>query len=326
MKLFILSVIISISLTVILGVITIPLLRKLKLGQTVLKYVETHKEKNGTPTMGGLFFIIPSVVVFFILGGRGRISVVSLSLGLAFMVVGFLDDFIKIKFRQNEGLKPYQKIIFQLTISVLAGIFCYVNGITIFYIPFVNTTVDLGWFTILFVAIIFIAITNSVNLTDGLDGLSAGVSASYLLSLIALCTVQLSVYGRLYIQVEEYQNAILLCCALVGGILGFLIFNTSKAKVFMGDTGSLSLGGFIGALTVFTSNAFYMPILGLCFVASSVSVIIQVLHFKRTKKRIFLMAPLHHHFQMKGYTESQISYVYCLITVIMGACSIISYF
>lgn len=326
MRVFILSVILTLFLTVILGVISIPLLRKLKAGQTVLKYVETHKEKNGTPTMGGLFFIIPSIIVFFLLGGSGRIAVVSVALGLSFLVVGFLDDFIKIRFRQNEGLKPYQKILFQLTISILAGVFCYVNGITVFYIPFINITVNLGVFTIIFVSIIFIAVTNSVNLTDGLDGLSAGVSASYILSLIALCTVQLTFFGRIYLRVEEYHNAILLSCSLLGGILGFLVFNTSKAKVFMGDTGSLSLGGFLGALTVFTSNAFYMPILGICFVASSLSVILQVIHFKRTKKRIFLMAPLHHHFQMKGYTETQISYVYSLITVIMGVVSVIFYF
>ena len=326
MKIYLLAVLISFGLAVMSGVLTIPLLKKIKAGQTVLKYVETHKEKNGTPTMGGLFFIIPSVIVFFLLGGSGRMAGVAVSLGLAFLIVGFLDDFIKIKFKQNEGLKPYQKIIFQLAISVLAGVFCYVNGITVFYIPFVNKTVSLGVFSIFLVAIIFIAITNSVNLTDGLDGLSAGVCVSYILSLIALCTVQLSFFGRLYLKGDEYQNLNLLSCSLLGGILGFLIFNTSKAKVFMGDTGSLSLGGFLGALTVFSSNALYMPLLGICFVASSISVIIQVLHYKRTKRRIFLMAPIHHHFQMKGYSESQISYVYSLITVIMGAICVIFYF
>lgn len=326
MKIFILAVIISLILTIILGVITIPLLKKLKAGQTVLKYVESHKGKNGTPTMGGLFFIIPSVIVFYMLGGSGRMSSVSVAIGLAFLVVGFLDDFIKIKLKRNEGLKPYQKIIFQISISILAGIFCYLNGITIFHIPFVNKTVNFGMFSIIFIAIIFIAITNSVNLTDGLDGLSAGVSASYIVSLMVLCAVQLSVLKRLYLRVDEYQNLILLGCSLLGGILGFLIFNTNKARVFMGDTGSLSLGGFLGALTVFTSNSFFMPLLGICFVASAISVIIQVVYYKKTKKRIFLMAPIHHHFQMKGYSEGQIFYAYCLITVIMGMVSVIFYF
>ncbi|MBO5714284.1 MAG: phospho-N-acetylmuramoyl-pentapeptide-transferase, partial [Clostridia bacterium] len=264
--------------------------------------------------------------VFFLLGGTGRMATVSISIGLAFMVVGFLDDFIKIKLRQNQGLKAYQKIIFQLTISILIGLFCFLNGITIFYLPFVNKTVSLGVFTIPIVALIFIAVTNSVNLTDGLDGLSSNVSLWYLVSLVALCVVQLTFFGRLYLRQDEYKNVILLCCALIGGILGFLVFNTNKAKVFMGDTGSLSLGGFIGALTVFTSNAFYMPILGICLVLSSVSVIVQVLYYKRTKKRIFLMAPFHHHLQMKGYTETQISYFYSLITVILGVIAIIFYF
>ncbi len=322
---YLLGVLFSVLLTVVAGVITIPLLKKLKAGQTVLEYVETHKEKNGTPTMGGLFFIISAVVVFFLLGGNGRMSVVSVSLGLAFLVVGFLDDYIKVKFKRNQGLKAYQKIVFQIIISVLAGVFCYKNGITIFYIPFVKSTVELGLFTVPFVAVIFIAVTNSVNLTDGLDGLSAGVGTVYLSFLVALMVIQINVFGRLYLKVSEYQNLILLSCCLIGSLLGFLVFNTSKAKVFMGDTGSLSLGGFIGALTVFSSNGFFMPLIGICFVASSVSVIVQVIHFKRTKTRIFLMAPLHHHFQMKGYTESQISFCYCLVTGIMGVLCVIFY-
>lgn len=326
MKTYLIAIIISTLLSILSGVVVIPLLKRLKAGQPILKYVEAHKEKNGTPTMGGLFFIVPSVLVFFLLGGSGRMAIVAIAVGLAFMIVGFLDDFLKIKLRQNEGLKAYQKIVFQLSLSILVGVFCYLNGITIFYIPLINITINLGVFTIPIVALIFVAVTNSVNLTDGLDGLSSSVSIWYILSLIALCIVQLTFFGRLYLRQDEYDNIIMLSCCLVGGILGFLFYNTNKAKVFMGDTGSLALGGFIGALTVFTSNAFYMPIIGICFVVSSLSVILQVLHYKRTRKRVFLMAPFHHHLQMKGYTESQICYFYSLITVIMGVLSIIFYF
>ena len=184
MKTYLIAIIISTLLSILSGVVVIPLLKRLKAGQPILKYVEAHKEKNGTPTMGGLFFIVPSVLVFFLLGGSGRMAIVAIAVGLAFMIVGFLDDFLKIKLRQNEGLKAYQKIVFQLSLSILVGVFCYLNGITIFYIPLINITINLGVFTIVVVALIFVAVTNSVNLTDGLDGLSSSVSVWYILSLI----------------------------------------------------------------------------------------------------------------------------------------------
>lgn len=326
MKTILFTVIVALAFSFLSGLFIIPLLKKLKAGQTVLKYVESHKEKNGTPTMGGLFFIMSAVITFFIFyKGESRIAVFSLSLGLAFMLVGFIDDFIKIKTLKNEGLKPYQKIIFQTVISTLAGVFAYQNNLTVFYIPFVKKTVSLGVFTIPLVAIIFIAITNSVNLTDGLDGLAGSVSAVYLVFLILLIEAEKTAFGFMYLKPTEYDQLKSLSACLIGGILGFLIFNVNKAKVFMGDTGSLSLGGFIGAISIFSSNTFFIPIIGFCFVLSSVSVIIQVLHYKRTKERVFLMSPLHHHFQMKGLTETQISYIYSLITGILGAVSVIFY-
>lgn len=317
---------VSLVLSFISGVVAIPLLKKLRAGQTVLKYVETHKGKNGTPTCGGLFFILSAVVVFLIFAGNyGRMTIFSIAIGVAFMIVGFIDDFIKIRYKKNEGLKPYQKMLFLFIISILAGVFAFNNGITVFYLPFFKTSVNLGVFTIPLVALIFIAITNSVNLTDGLDGLSGSVSAVYLLFIALLILVEKTNFGYMYLKPEEYDQLIMLSFCLIGAILGFLIFNVNKAKVFMGDTGSLALGGFIGAISIFSSNSFFIPIIGICFVTSTISVIIQVAHFKRTKKRVFLMAPLHHHFQMKGYTETQISFAYSIITGIMGVISIIFY-
>lgn len=326
MKNLLLIGIVSFAVCILTAFITIPLLRKLKAGQTVLHYVETHKQKNGTPTMGGLFFIIPAVIIFFIFSRfDGVISNVSVVIGLSFLIVGFIDDFIKIKFKKNQGLKAYQKIIFQFGIALVAGFFSYLNGITVFYIPFVKKSIDLGLITIPFVALIFIAITNCVNLTDGLDGLAGGVSAVYFATLAVLIGVQVSTMKYMYLKVNEYYNLQLLCVALVGGICAFLIFNVSKAKVFMGDTGSLSLGGFIGAVSIFSSNSFFIPIIGIMFVLSGISVILQVLYFKKTKERIFLMAPIHHHFQLKGFTETQISFTYSLITILFGVLSVISY-
>jgi phospho-N-acetylmuramoyl-pentapeptide-transferase len=162
-------------------------------------------------------------------------------------------------------------------------------------------------------------------LTDGLDGLAGGVSATYLGFISVIIFLQITLFKNLYLLSNEYYNLIMLSACLVGAVLGFLALNVNRAKVFMGDTGSLSLGGFIGAISVFSSNSFFIPVLGITFVISSISVIIQVLHFKRTGKRIFLMAPLHHHFQHKNCTETQISYWYFLTTLIMGALSILPY-
>lgn len=326
MKILLFSALCGLVVSTILGFITIPLLRKLKAGQTVLHYVKTHKDKNGTPTMGGLFFIVSAVVVFFAFGGaNGRLATIAVCIGLAFMTVGFLDDFIKIKFHKNEGLKAYQKIIFQAGIALVAGIYVYLNDITIFYIPFSNKSIDFNVFTVPIVFVVFIAVTNSVNLTDGLDGLAGSVCLMYLLCLTALVLAQIKNYGNVYLYTDEYEKLNLLSTCLIGSIMGFLLFNSSKAKVFMGDTGSLSLGGFIGAISIFTSNSLFIPVIGIMFVLSSISVIVQVAYYIRTKKRVLLMAPLHHHFQMKGYTETQISYAYSLVTAFFGVACILFY-
>ena len=326
MKTLSLSLITSLVISLVLGALILPVLRALKAGQPILKYVNTHKDKNGTPTMGGLFFIMSAIISFAIFGGfNSRIAVVSAVISLAFMVVGFLDDFIKIKFKKNEGLKPYQKILFQLAIALSASFFVYNNGITVFHLPFTKNTVDLGVFTLPVVAIIFIAITNSVNLTDGLDGLAGGVSVVYLAIMAVLISLQTATLNSLYLLANEYYSMQLLAVCFVGALLGFLAFNVNKAKVFMGDTGSLALGGIIGSISVFSSNSFFIPLIGITFVTSSISVIVQVLYYKRTKKRVFLMAPLHHHFQMKGHSETKISFCYALITLIVGVLSLISY-
>lgn len=315
----------ALTLTFLAGLICIPVLRKMKAGQPILKYVKTHEMKNGTPTMGGLFFILPLSAVFFAFNGlSSRIATVSVAIGLFYMLIGFLDDFLKIKLKHNEGLKPYQKIIFQTAIAFLAGAFAFMNGLSVIYIPFVKTTVDIGYFIIFAVAFIFIAITNSVNLTDGLDGLAGSVSVFYAIFIVAIISLEKG-FGAQYLKADEYNGISLLSFALIGAIIGFLIFNVPKAKVFMGDTGSLSLGAFLGALSSFSGNILFIPILGAAFVWSSLSVIIQVVHFKRTKKRVFLMAPFHHHLQMKGLSETQISFYYSVFTVITGTVSVIFY-
>ncbi len=270
-------------------------------------YVKEHKSKSGTPTMGGLAFITAIIVVGLCLLGV-RDSKVNLTLAITggFTVVGFLDDFLKIYRKENEGLKPYQKIIFQVLIAAIAAAYCYVNGLTYLKIPFGSgAQFNISWGIIPLVILIFIATVNCVNLTDGLDGLAGGTSSAYLF-----------VFGiMLYIQ---GSNLAALCFVAVGAVAAFLVFNVNKASIFMGDTGSLALGGLISCVSVFSSNSLYIPVLGIMFVISGISVIVQVIYYKRTRRRVFLMAPIHHHFQMKGYTECKITYSYAVITAFVG--------
>lgn len=307
MKTYLIGMLAAFGASLILLLITLPVLKRLKAGQYILGYVKEHKDKGGTPTMGGLAFIAAIVSVgMCMLGVRdGRVNM-TLAITAGFTVVGFLDDFLKIYRKDNGGLKPYQKIIFQVAIAAIASVFCYLNGYTRLFVPFGGgRCFDIGWGIIPLVILIFIATVNCVNLTDGLDGLAGGTSSAYLL----IFGIMLSAQGN---------NSALLCFIGAGALGAFLLFNVNKAAVFMGDTGSLALGGFISCLCVFSGNSLYIPILGIMFVISGISVIVQVIYYKRTRRRVFLMAPLHHHFQMKGYTECKITYAYVLITALVG--------
>lgn len=307
MKTFVAGIIAAFGASLLLLLILLPLLRRLKAGQYILGYVKEHKEKSGTPTMGGLAFISAIIIVgLCFMGINDSKANFTFAVTAGFAVVGFLDDFLKIYRKDNEGLKPYQKIIFQLAISSLAATYCYINGITHLYVPFGGgAKFNIGWGIIPLVLFVFLACVNCVNLTDGLDGLAGGTSLLYLF-----------IFG-LMLAVQKADQAVL-CFIAVGAIGAFLLLNANKASIFMGDTGSLALGGFISCVCVFTENALYIPLLGIMFVVSGISVILQVIYYKRTRRRIFLMAPLHHHFQMKGYTECKITYAYAVITAIIG--------
>lgn len=320
------ALLLSLILTVVWGHFAVKILRRLNFSQTILSYVGEHKQKNGTPTLGGVIFVIPSIILFLIFSeGNKLFSLFVLAVFFAFFVVGFLDDFIKIKYRKNQGLKPYQKIIFQLVIAILAGVFVCRMGITHQYIPFTNIFIDFDWWFLPIGVIVFLSSTNCVNLTDGLDGLAATTSCIYLLFSALLIYVQMKALPNYYQTPQEYYNVILLCGICAFSLIGYLCYNTNKASVFMGDAGSLALGGLCAGVFMMSGNTFYIPILGIVFVASGVSVIIQVLHYKRTKRRVFLMAPLHHHFQHLGYSESKIVYWYKIVCIIAGLCCIICY-
>ena len=309
MKTEIFILLLSGAVSAALCAVAIPFLKRMNARQYILGYVEEHKSKGGTPTMGGLAFLLAAALCAIPLGlYADKLSAVALTFGLAYMGVGFLDDFLKFRFRRNLGLKAYQKIIFQIVIALIAGVFCYLNDLTVLHIPFTKLSFDIGIWIIPLAAFAFVAATNCVNLTDGLDGLAASVSFWYFAALAAL------------IFLGSAQNVPLarLCLILCGALAGYLLFNTYRASVFMGDTGSLSLGGFAAALAAFSGNLLYIAVLGIMFVCSGISVIAQVIYYKRTKKRLFLMAPLHHHFQQKGYAESKIVYAYSAVTAAAG--------
>lgn len=291
--------------------------KKLKAQQNILHYVESHKGKQGTPTMCGFIFIIGTIAgSVFAFNGSYTLALLTIIVMIAFSVLGFLDDFIKIKSGQNEGLKPYQKIIGQVGISFIIALFVYQYVGTGIYIPFVNVIVDIGVFIIPLVVLVFVSLVNSVNLLDGLDGLCSGVSFFYLASFICLLTLNLDVLSGSALL--ENQNLIIVSFCLLGGLLAFEIFNGFPAKVFMGDTGSLAIGGFLSAVAVFSGMELYILILGFPYVITAISDIMQVLYYKKTKKRIFLMAPLHHHFEKKGVHENKIVIVYIIITILIG--------
>ncbi|MCH5148423.1 MAG: phospho-N-acetylmuramoyl-pentapeptide-transferase [Clostridiales bacterium] len=307
MKTIFIGIICAFCCSLILLAALLPLLKRLKAGQYILGYVKEHKSKGGTPTMGGLAFIAAILIIGLCLCGveNGEINL-TFAITAGFTFVGFLDDFLKIYRKENEGLKPYQKIIFQVAIASVAATYCYLNGITKLFIPFGGgLSLDIGWVIIPLVILIFTSTVNCVNLTDGLDGLAGGTSCAFLIVLGIMLGVRQSAFS-------------ILCFIAMGAIAGFLVLNTNRAAVFMGDTGSLALGGLISCVCVFTGNSLYIPLVGIMFVISGISVIVQVIYYKRTRKRVFLMAPLHHHFQMKGYTECKISYVYFALTAFVG--------
>lgn len=319
----------SFVFSVCLMPIIIKIFKKNQAKQTILGYVEEHKSKNGTLTMGGVVFMVTTLIMSLIFIKFDLDWFVCLVVALFFGVLGFMDDHLKIKYKQNLGLRAYQKIIGQVGISIIFAFFVYFSqtGGNIFLL-FGSKTFDIKWVVIPFVVLVMVATTNSVNLTDGLDGLAGSVSFVYLLMFIAICSI---LGNKLYLNGEtgkiltNFQNINMLSASFMGAILGFLMFNTNKASIFMGDVGSLCLGGYIGASACLLGLEFLVLVLGVCFVFSAVSVILQVIFFKLTKKRIFKMAPFHHHLQMSGLTEPKIVAIYSAVTFCVGLICIIFY-
>ncbi len=297
----------------------IPLLRHKQFGQFIREEgPQAHLSKAGTPTMGGIAFIIgitAAIVMSMFMKGSDTTGKIAILLSMfAFGAIGFLDDYNKVAKKQNEGLTPKQKLALQVIFGIALAIFMMVKEGTTMLIPFFGKTVDFGILYIPFVVFIEVAMANAVNLTDGLDGLAASTSS------IVACTfaiVGMTVHGGNEPMAVAGQ-------AVFGALIGFLLYNHYPAKIFMGDTGSMALGGVLSAMAIVGHMEWLLPIAGLIYVIEALSVIIQVTYFKKTGgKRVFRMAPIHHHFELGGWHETKVVRVFCIFTLI---CCVVAFF
>ena len=296
-------------IVVILGPIFIPMLARFKFGQTVRdEGPQSHLAKNGTPTMGGVMMIVAILITGLTRATISKGLIVGLICIVGFGFVGFLDDFIKIKMKRSLGLKAYQKIILQFALALYIAYYQYSASpsATQLVIPFTNHIINLGIWYIPFMMIFIIGTVNAVNLTDGLDGLASGV------------TLIVSCFFVLFAVSISNSDVAILAAATAGACLGFLGFNSYPAKVFMGDTGSMALGGAVVAFATLTNSPLIIIIVGFIYLAEALSVMIQATYFKLTNgKRIFKMAPLHHHFEQCGWPETRVVFVFWIVTVVL---------
>lgn len=300
---------ISFLITLILGPIIIPMLRRLKIGQSIREEgPQTHLKKSGTPTMGGIIIFIALVITVTTSGMLNRDMYILIIATFGFGLIGFIDDYIKVVKRRSLGLRAYQKLVGQIILAILLAVYQSSTSVlgTKLIIPFLNNQyLDLGIMYIPFIAFVVVGTVNSVNLTDGLDGLASGVTL-----------IVLSFFGLIALN-WGMGTISLFSTALAGACLGFLIHNAHPAKVFMGDTGSMALGGAVSAIAILLNIPLLIPIVGGIYFIEALSVIIQVTSFKLIGKRVFLMSPLHHHFEQKGWKETKVVAVFWIATVIL---------
>lgn len=311
------SVLVSFVIATLLGPIAIPMLHRLKFGQNIREDgPKSHLKKAGTPTMGGIIFILASVISMILLvRNPSDEAMIALYAFVAFGFIGFLDDYLKILHKKNLGLRAYQKMILLLVFSTIFAYYAAVNSNigTKIIIPFARITVDLGMWYVPFIVLFFAATTNAVNLTDGLDGLATSVT---LLVMTFLAVVS---WGMGHFTLSTF------CLVVAGALLGFLRYNAFPARIFMGDTGSLALGGAIAAVAMMLKLPLLIIIVGGIYAMETLSVILQVASFKLTGKRIFKMAPIHHHFEIKGWPEPKVVSVFSIITVILCLIAFLSF-
>jgi phospho-N-acetylmuramoyl-pentapeptide-transferase len=340
------SGVIAILISVLAGPRFVNLLRRYNVGQRIrTEGPEGHQTKSGTPTMGGLLIIIATVVPYLIFSSYGARSLAVLGVMLGCGAIGFVDDYLSVIRKRSLGLKGRYKMLAQAGIALVVCLVATHEGIsTRIFLPLVDIHVDLGFAWYVLVFLIIVGASNAVNLTDGLDGLAAGTSTIAMLAFTSMCVIGFQVGQRalampgiddrlggpgifdLQRQTSETLDLAILAAALLGACVGFLWFNSYPAEVFMGDTGSLALGGALAGFAIFTKTELLLPLIGGIFVIEAASVIIQVISFRRFGKRVFLMAPIHHHFEMKAWSETKIMFRFLIIASIFASVAFVLYY
>lgn len=318
----VLGLMLGFVLSLVAAVILIPLLKKLHVGQSVSKLInERHLKKDGTPTIGGLIFIIPTILIMLILYLRGSIEfnsnlIILIFIFLSYGALGFIDDFLKVKYHNNDGLSIGVKFLLQTVIAVIFYIIYRNNGgDSNLVISSLGINVSLGWAFGLFILLVLVGTTNAVNISDGLDGLAGG------LSVVAIMAYGVIAWGSKWI--SGYQEIAIFAFVLCGAILGFLVFNTHPAKVFMGDTGSLALGGALATIAILTKHELSLLLIGGVFVVETLSSAIQIIAIRKFHKKVFLKAPLHHHFEELGWEETDIVKLFWVVGLFLAMIGII---
>lgn len=302
------AIIASLIISILLGPLIIPFLRKLKFGQSIREDgPQLHQKKAGTPTMGGIIILLALIITSLKFSPYSPNLYLLLLITIGYAFLGFLDDYIKVVKKRNLGLTAKQKMLGQIFIGVVLSYFLFVQGAdTTIYLPCTSWGLDLGYMYYPFILVLIIGTTNALNLTDGLDGLLAGSGA-----------ISFGAYSIIALSLTQFDIAIF-SAAMVGGLLGFLVFNAHPAKVFMGDTGSLGVGAALAMIAILTKTELLLVLIGGVYVIETLSVIIQVISFKTRGKRIFRMSPLHHHFELSGWSEWQVVSIFWLVGFIFA--------
>ncbi len=302
-----LSLFSGLLLTIFTGPFFINKLRSFKFGQNIRQDgPESHLKKQGIPSMGGVIFLFALTVITLSFSLFNLKVLFMVLVTLSFGLIGFLDDYLKVKKKSSDGLSAKHKMILLLVFGLVAGIVLYLGfDFNTIRIPFIGGEINLGIMYVAFVVIFFAAVTNAVNLTDGIDGLSSSV------------TIAVVIFYAITALRSKDMTVLLFAMTLIGSLLGFLWFNKYPAKVFMGDSGSLALGGAVGIMALLTRTELLLIMVGIIYVVETLSVIIQVVYFKKTGKRVFKMAPIHHHFEALGWKEQKIVVVFTGITLLM---------
>ena len=306
---------------IICGLIFIPILKKVNFRQHVSQTVgERHQKKEGTPTMGGIIFIVPVLIALFLLYLRGSIElnhnlIILLFVFVSYALLGFIDDWLKVKYHNNAGLRITTKFLLQMVIAlVFFYIFMKNGGVPVLTISSLNIVIPMGWTFGLFILFLLVGSSNAVNITDGLDGLCAGLST------IAFVAFGIITWNTTWM--EGYQEVAIFCFILVGALLGFLLFNANPAKVFMGDLGSLSLGAAMATVAIITRHELSLALIGGVFVVETLSSLIQIIAIRKFHRKVFKMAPLHHHFEQLGYSERDIVKAFYVVGLLLAMAAI----